>query len=75
MIRQGIAVNQIVNALEVRTRASSKDPFDLTTPRFPGMPDLNAYVSRLRNESSLEKEAIENFYRKYIDKYLTRPTK
>ena len=75
MIRQGLAVNQIVNALEVRTRASSKDPFDLTTPRFLGMADLNAYVLRLRNESSLEKEAIENFYRKYVEKYLTRLTK
>ena len=74
MIRRSIAVSEIVNALEVRTRASSKDPFDISIPRFVGIPDLNAYVQRLKSESALENEAIEHFYLKYKEKYFTRPS-
>jgi hypothetical protein len=73
MIRQGHAPSAIINALEVRTRASAKDPFDLTSMRFPFMPDLNAYVHRLRLEGKYPEEAIENFYRKYIEKYFRKP--
>jgi hypothetical protein len=72
MIRQGLPAPEILNALEVRTRASSKDPFDIGTPRFANMADLNAYVARLRNESDLEEDGIEHFYRKYKEKYFTR---
>jgi hypothetical protein len=73
MIRQGEMPSTIVNALEIRTRASSKDPFDLTCMRFPFMPDLNAYAHRLRLEGKYADEAIENFYRKYIEKYFKKP--
>jgi hypothetical protein len=72
MTRQGTASSEIINALEIRTRASAKDPFDISIPRFAGMADLNAYVMRLRSESGLEEDAIENFYRKYKEKYFNR---
>ena len=73
MVRRNLAVSEIVNALEVRSRASSKDPFDISIPRFPNKPDLDAYMQRLLNDPNMEREAIENFYRKYNEKYFKRP--
>lgn len=72
MIRKGIDATAIVNALEVRTRATRFDPLYLDTPRFSSMNDLNAYVYKLRQEEKEEIEAIENFYRKYKEKYFTQ---
>ncbi len=72
MIRKGIDATAIVNALEVRTRAPRFDPLYLEAPRFGSMNDLNAYVYKLRQDGKEEIEAIENFYRKYKEKYFTK---
>jgi hypothetical protein len=72
MQRKGTPVPSIINALEVRTRAPKLDPFFLDTPRFSHINDLNAYVFRLRNEGKFPKEEIENFYRKYKEKYFKK---
>ena len=69
MLRNQLPPTSIANALEVRTRAQNQDPLDISIPRFSSMPDLNAYIYRLKNESSLPAEAIDNFYRKYREKY------
>lgn len=69
MIRNQMSPTSIANALEIRTRAQSQDPLDISIPRFSSMPDLNAYIHRLKNESSLPGEAVDNFYRKYKEKY------
>ena len=71
MIRRNTGVSEIVNALEIRTRSSARDPLDISTARFMGLPDLNAYVHKLISEGNLEGEAIENFYRKYKEKFLS----
>ena len=72
MIRKGVDATAIVNALEIRTRASRFDPLYLEAPRFGSMNDLNAYVYKLRQEGKEEIEAVENFYRKYKEKYFTQ---
>ena len=72
MLRRGIPIPTIINTLEVRTRAPRVDPFFLDTPRFATLNDLNAYVFRLRQEGKFEKEEIENFYRKYLEKYFKK---
>lgn len=70
MLRSQASPTTIANALEIRTRAAAQDPLDISTPRFASMPDLNAYIYRLRNETDLSSEAVDNFYRKYKEKYL-----
>jgi hypothetical protein len=72
MLQKNVSVSEITNALEVRTRASAKDPFDISFPRFVNMHDLSAYIMRLKSETDLESEAIDNFYRKYIEKYFQK---
>lgn len=71
LMRKGLNAGAISNELEVRTRAPKQDPFDLSQKRFINMIDLNAYVLRLRNQSDLPNEAVDNFYRKYKEKYFT----
>ncbi|NOS92999.1 MAG: hypothetical protein HOP30_13830 [Cyclobacteriaceae bacterium] len=71
LMRKGLNAGAISNELEVRTRAPKQDPFDLSKKRFINMIDLNAYVLRLRNQSDLPNEAVDNFYRKYKEKYFT----
>lgn len=61
--------SEILNRLEVRTRATKFDPLDASIPRFSSMRDLNACVSRLKSEGDLPEEAIDGFYRKYKEKY------
>lgn len=73
MIEKKIPVAAIVNALEIRTRAPKADPFSIEHPRFLKVKDLNAYVLQLRREGKYPMEEIENFYRKYLNKY--SPTK
>ncbi|MBX2943590.1 MAG: hypothetical protein KF860_14725 [Cyclobacteriaceae bacterium] len=72
MIRNQSTVTTIANALEVRTRAPKQDPLDISRPRFASLIDLNAYVHRLKSDSDLPSEAIENFYRKYTSKYFDK---
>jgi hypothetical protein len=69
MVRNQASVTTIANALEVRTRAQHQDPLDISIPRFSSMPDLNAYIHRLKNHTDLSGEAVDNFYRKYKEKY------
>jgi hypothetical protein len=70
LIRKGATPTAIANELEIRTRAPKQDPLDISLKRFSNMLDLNAYVLRLRNESELPIEAVDNFYRKYKEKHL-----
>ncbi len=69
MIRKGQNPTIISNELEVRTRAPKQDPLDISVRRFSNMNDLNAYVIRLKTETDLPKEAIDNFYKKYKEKH------
>lgn len=69
MVRNQASVTTIANALEVRTRAQQQDPLDISIPRFSSMPDLNAYIHRLKTHTDLSGEAVDNFYRKYKEKY------
>jgi hypothetical protein len=69
MLSKGRSPEEILNSLEVRTRAPKFDPLDVSMPRFSSMRDLNACVFRLRSEGNLPEEAIDNFYRKYKEKY------
>jgi len=72
MLRNQVNPSSIANALEIRTRATKQDPLDISLPRFATIPDLNAFVQRLKEESDLEAEAIDNFYRKYKEKYFIK---
>jgi len=72
MLRRNMSVTTITNALEVRTRAQNNDPLDISNRRFTTMPDLNAFIKKLKNESDLQDEAIEHFYRTYNEKYFTK---
>ena len=72
MIIKGVPMMTICNELEVTSRAPRIDPLSIDTPRFMSPRDLAAYVFRMRQEGKYETEAIENFYRKYQDKYFTR---
>ena len=45
-------------------------PLDISLKRFANMTDLNAYVIRLKQESDLPKDAVDNFYRSYKEKFL-----
>lgn len=69
MVHRQVPPSEIVNRLEVRTRAERFDPLDTSTPRLSSMRDLNACVTRLRTEGNYSEEAIEAFYRKYKEKY------
>ena len=71
LLRKGVSPSAISNELEIRTRAPKQDPLDISIKRFISMVDLNAYVLRLRNESDLPKEAVDNFYSKYKEKHLS----
>ena len=71
LLRKGVSPSAISNELEIRTRAPKQDPLDISIRRFASMIDLNAYVLRLRNESDLPKEAVDNFYSKYKEKHLS----
>jgi hypothetical protein len=71
LVRKGVSPSAISNELEIRTRAPKQDPLDISIKRFISMIDLNAYVLRLRNESDLPKEAVDNFYSKYKEKHLS----
>ena len=71
LLRKGVDPSAISNELEIRTRAPKQDPLDISIRRFASMIDLNAYVLRLRNESDLPKEAVDNFYSKYKEKHLS----
>lgn len=72
MLRKNVSVPEIVNALEVRTRAQSQDLLDYSRPRFSTIPDLNAYIKKLKEDSDLSDEAIEHFYREYKQKYFNK---
>lgn len=69
MIEMGRSISEIVNALEVRTKASPQDPLDISVCRFPTMRDLNAYVVYLKTETDIPHDAIDSFYEKYKQKY------
>lgn len=70
LIRNGKNPTAIANELQVRTRAPKFDPLDISLKRFANMTDLNAYVIRLKQESDLPKDAVDNFYRSYKEKFL-----
>lgn len=70
LLRNRQSPSAIANELQVRTRAPKLDPLDISLRRFSNMIDLNAYVIRLRSDSDLPKEAVDNFYRSYKEKYL-----
>lgn len=69
LILKGKDESFIINALEVRSRTSLQDPFNLSFFRFTSIRDLNAYVNKLKNQNDLSMEAIEHFYREYTKKY------
>ncbi|HRJ31365.1 MAG TPA: hypothetical protein PLV21_02295 [Cyclobacteriaceae bacterium] len=69
MIERNQQASAIINALEIRTRASKFDPLDTSRPRFTKMRDLNACVYRLKQEGQFTEEAIDAFYRKYKELY------
>lgn len=59
----------IINALEVRTRTHAIDPLDLSVFRFATVRDLNSFTDRLKQQQEFPQEAIEHFYREYLNKY------
>jgi len=65
LIRKGLNPTAISNELEIRTRAPKHDPLDFSIRRFASMIDLNAYVVRLKTDSDLPADAVDNFYRRY----------
>jgi hypothetical protein len=69
MVLKQVTPSEIVNRLEVRTRAPRFDPLDTSIPRFTSMRDLNSCVSRLKSDGDFPDEAINNFYRSYKEKY------
>jgi hypothetical protein len=73
-IHKGKDESFIINALEVRSRTALQDPFNLTFNRFSTIRDLNAYIDKLTNQKDLSREAIQHFYRSYMEKYFNNPS-